>query len=289
MQQYWLIVGSEKNWHVAFASNNLWGLKDFRELRSLWSMMREGDGLLFYVSKPVHGIVGVGNVVAKFKQTNPLWPEEIKRNEVIWPLRFEFNIEYCLPPSLWKTKRFTTHDLQMISRMVFQCFPIEEVNAARVTLGLKPITESILPVSADIYSTGESFEINHDELKSDIAEIGRLQSYIADEEYPMESTYLDVVWRRVERSVPTFVFEVQVSGDIYSAMVKLKHAFDLWNSHIFLVAGIKDKSKYQEFISGTFHEVEDHMKFIDVTAVKKLLDKKRDYKKMERILGIFKK
>lgn len=289
MQQYWLIVGSEKNWHVAFASNNLWGLKDFRELRSLWNMMREGDGLLFYVSKPVHGIVGFGNVGAKFKQTNPLWPEEIKRNEVIWPLRFEFNVEYCLPPTLWKSKKYTSHDLQMISRMVFQCFPIEEVNAARVTLGLKPITEAATSVSADIYSTGESIEIIHDDLKSYLAEIGRLQGYVADEEYPMESTYLDVVWRRVERSVPTFVFEVQVSGDIYSAMVKLKHAFDLWNSHIFLVAGLKDKSKYQEFISGTFHEIEDHMKFIDVAAVKKLLDKKRDYKEMERVLGIFKK
>lgn len=289
MQQYWLIVGSEKNWKVAFESNNLWGLKDFRELRSLWNMMREGDGLLFYVSKPVHGIVGLGNVGAKFKQTNPLWPEEIKRNEVIWPLRFEFNIEYCLPPTLWKSKRYTSHDLQMISRMVFQCFPIEEVNAARIALGLKPITEAVTSVFADIYSTGESIEIIHDDLKSYLAEIGRLQSYVVDEEYPMESTYLDVVWRRVERSVPTFVFEVQVSGDIYSAMVKLKHAFDLWNSHIFLVAGLKDKSKYQEFISGTFHEVEDHMKFIDVAAVKKLLDKKRDYKEMERFLGIFKK
>jgi hypothetical protein len=288
MQQYWLIVGSEKNWHVAFASNNLWGLKDFRELRSLWSMMREGDGLLFYVSKPVHGIVGVGNVVAKFKQTNPLWPEEIRRNEVIWPLRFEFNIEYCLPPSLWKIKRFTTHDLQMISRMVFQCFPIEEVKAARHALGLSPIAEALPPIVEDRYSTEESVENTHNQLKKYLKEIGRLQGYIADEEYPMESTYLDVVWRRVERSVPTFVFEVQVSGDIYSAMVKLKHAFDIWNSHIFLVAGVKDKAKYQEFAAGTFHEIKDHLKFIDVASIKKLLDKKRDYKEMERALGIFK-
>jgi len=289
MQQYWLIVGSEKNWQVAFASKNLWGLKDFRELRSLWNMLREGDGLLFYVSKPVHGIVGIGHVVSKFKQTDPLWPEEIKRNEVIWPLRFEFDIEYCLPPSLWKSKRYTSHNLQMISRMVFQCFPIEEVNAARMALGLQPITEPLSTVSAEVYSTGETIEIKHDDLKSYLAEIGQLQGYIADEEYPMESTYLDVVWRRVERSVPTFVFEVQVSGDIYSAMVKLKHAIDLWNSHIFLIAGQKDKSKYQEFVAGTFHEVEDEMKFIDVAAIKPLLDKKRDYKETERILGIFKK
>lgn len=111
MQQFWLMVGTERNWKVAFENNNIWGLKEFREIKALWNMLREGDGLLFYVSKPVHGIVGFGHVVTKFRQTNPLWPDEIKRNEVIWPLRFEFDIEYCLPPSLWKSHKHTSYDL----------------------------------------------------------------------------------------------------------------------------------------------------------------------------------
>lgn len=278
MRQFWLIVGSEKNWKVAFESNNLWRLKDFRELRSLWNMLREGDGLLFYVSKPVHGIVGLGYIVTKFKQTNPLWPEEIKRNEVIWPLRFEFDVEYCLPPSLWKSHRYTSHDLQMISRMVFQCYPIEEVNAARVALDLKPLIETASLVTTELRVATEPTTIRHDDIRAYLAEIGHIQGYIADEEYPLESTRLDVVWRRVERSVPTFVFEVQIGGDIYHAMAKLKHAFDLWNSHIFLVATMSDKGKYQELLSGTFHEVADPMRFIDVMSVKELLEKKRDYK-----------
>jgi len=289
MQQFWLLVGSEKNWKVAFENKNLWGLKDFRELRSLWNMLREGDGLLFYVSKPVHGIVGFGHVVTKFRQTNPLWPEEIKRNEVVWPLRFEFDIEYCLPPSLWKSHRYTSHNLQMISRMVFQCYPIEEVNAARISLDLKPLTETTKLPLVEPRIAAEPDAIKHDDLKAYLAEIGRVQGYIADEEYPLESTRLDVVWRRVERSVPTFVFEVQIGGDIYHAMAKLKHAYDLWNSHIFLVAAMGDKSKYQELLSGTFHEVAKQMRFIEVSSVKELLGKKRDYKEMERGLGIFKR
>jgi len=289
MQQFWLVVGSEKNWKVAFENKNLWGLKDFRELRSLWNMLREGDGLLFYVSKPVHGIVGFGHVVTKFRQTNPLWPEEIKRNEVVWPLRFEFDIEYCLPPSLWKSHRYTSHNLQMISRMVFQCYPIEEVNAARISLDLKPLTETTKLPLVEPRIAAEPDAIKHDDLKAYLAEIGRVQGYIADEEYPLESTRLDVVWRRVERSVPTFVFEVQIGGDIYHAMAKLKHAYDLWNSHIFLVAAMGDKSKYQELLSGTFHEVAKQMRFIEVSSVKELLEKKRDYKEMERGLGIFKR
>ncbi|MCI0440071.1 MAG: EVE domain-containing protein [Chloroflexi bacterium] len=284
MQQCWLVVGSEQNWKVSFENNNIWGLKDFRELRSLWNMLREGDGLLFYVSRPVHGIVGSGYVVSKFKQTEPLWPEELKRNEVLWPLRFEFDVEYCLPPSLWKTQKYTSEDLQLITRMVFQCYPIEEVNAARAALGLSSFIGA-LPSHTYSIST-ETSSMGHNETKSALAEIGRIQGYVADEEYRLESTYLDVVWRRVERSVPTFVFEVQIGGDIYHAMAKLKHAFDLWNSHIFLVAPLDQKSKYEELISGTFHEVADRMRFVELSSVKELLDKKRDYKDMEKALGI---
>lgn len=290
MQQFWVVVGSEKNWKIAFESNNIWGLKDFRELRALWNMLREGDGLLFYVSKPVHGIVGFGQVATKFRQTNPLWPDEIKRNEVIWPLRFEFDMEYCLPPSLWESHRYTSHDLQMISRMVFQCYPVEEVNAARVALGLKPLVEPALtPQAIETRVTTGSITIKHDDVKAYLTEIGRIQGYIADEEYPLNSTRLDVVWRRVERSVPTFVFEVQIGGDIYHAIAKLKHAFDIWNSHIFLAATMADKSKYQELISGTFHEIADHVRFIDITSIQELLDKKRGYKELERALGIFRR
>jgi len=212
MQQFWLVVGSEKNWQVAFENNNLWGLKDFRELRALWNMLREGDGLLFYVSKPVHGVVGFGYVVTKFVQTIPLWPEERKRNEVIWPLRLEFDIEYCLPPHLWKSHKYTSHDLQMISRMVFQCYPIEEVNAARVTLGLTPLIQTVPSPVAELKVTAESATIDHDDLKDYLVEIGRIQSYIAEEEYPLGSTRLDVVWRRVELSVPTFVSRFRLEG-----------------------------------------------------------------------------
>jgi predicted RNA-binding protein len=289
MQQYWLIVGTERNWKVAFESNNLWGLKDFRELGALWNMLREGDGLLFYVSKPVSGIVGCGHVVTKFKQSNPLWPEEIKRNEVIWPLRFEFDIEYCLPPSLWKSRKYTSHDLQMITRMVFQSYPVEEVKNARGALGLQPIAENVPVPPTELQVATRPTQVKHDDAKTYLAEIGRIQGYVADEEYPLESTRLDVVWRRVERSVPTFVFEVQIGGDIYHAMAKLKHAFDLWNSHIFLVAAMADKSKYEELVSGTFHEVADQMRFIDVTLVQELLERKRSYREMERALGIFKR
>jgi len=269
--QYWLIVGSKKNWHVAFQNNNIWGLKPFQQLQALWNMIREGDGLLFYVSKPVHGIVGFGYVATKFRQNHPLWPEEIKNNSVIWPLRFEFDIEYCLPPSLWESKKYTSKDLQNITRMVFQCLPIEEVEAARKALGLEPLTSTQKLNLSEIRDSNIQTDITHDDLKDYLAEIGRIQNFVVDKEYPIESGFLDVVWRRVQRSVPTYAFEVQVRGDIYHAIAKLKHAHDLWNSHIFLIANKSQKTKLEELLSGTFHEIANHLKFIDIQLVGELL------------------
>ena len=289
MRQYWLVVGTQRNWRVGFETGNIWGLKDIRELNALWNMLREGDGLLFYVSKPVHGIVGFGRVATKFRQTNPLWPEEIRRNEVIWTLRFEFDVEYCLPPHLWQTHKYTSQDLQLITRMVFQCYPIEEVNAARIGLGLAPVLQSPSASVGEPVASTAADAVTHGEAVADLVEIGRIQGYVSDKEYLLESTRLDVVWRRVERSVPTYAFEVQVEGDIYHAMAKLKHAFDLWNSHIFLVAGNKARAKYEELLAGTFHEVADRMQFIEIGLVKQLLAKKRDYKSMEQSLGILKR
>jgi len=287
MRQYWLVVGSERNWKFAFENGNIWGLKDFRELRSLWTMLRDGDGLLFYVSKPVHGVVGCGYVRTKFVQDKPLWPDEVRKDQLLWPLRFEFDIEHCLPPTLWATSSYSTKDLQLITRMVFQCLPIEEVNAARAGLGLQPAFARDL-ASRQLLASRDPAALNHSELKSMLCDIGRLQGYLADQEYPLNSTILDAVWRRVQRSVPTYVFEVQIGGDIYHAMAKLKHAFDLWNSNIFLVATLADKAKYQELISGTFHEVQNEMQFIDAGSVGELYAKKVEYREMERDLGIFK-
>jgi predicted RNA-binding protein len=286
MRQYWLVVGKQQNWKVAFDNKNIWGLQDVYQMRPLWNMLKEGDGLVFYVSKPVHGIVGCGEIRTKFRQTIPLWPDEIKNDQVKWPLRFEFDVEYCLPQSLWKSRRYTTEDLQLITKNVFQCFSIHEVDAARVALGLRPIRDTTQTIQSPPSSGVREETLDHTQLKSYLSEIGRIQGYVTDEEYPLNGGYLDVVWRRVERSVPTFVFEVQVGGDIYHAMAKLKHAFDLWNSHIFLVAALQDKRKYDELLSGTFHEVSRQMRFFDAAAVRELLERKHAYREMERGIGI---
>jgi len=126
----------------------------------------------------------------------------------------------------------------------------------------------------------------HDEIKAKLLEIGRLQRLIVDSEYDMDGGKLDVVWRRIERAVPAYVFEVQIGGDLYHALGKLKHAFDLWNSNIFLVVAEEDVRKAMQLLAGTFHEIRGQVKLVEVEKVKELFRRKKEYHDFEAELGI---
>jgi predicted RNA-binding protein len=293
LSNYWLVVGSPHNWKTAFEHKNIWGLKQTQ--RYLWESINEKDTALFYVTSPVSGIIGYGTVHTKFPQDQPLWPQEIKENRVIWPLRFEFDINRCLPPDKWRTSKIASkelfprggfqaldHDIakQLVSK--FKSMPKEYYVETTTPISAKETPPIYPPESLQ----AEQASPSHDELKHRLVEIGQLQGYLADEEYVFDTGRLDVVWRRVERSVPTYVFEVQVGGDVYHALGKLKHAYDLWNSHIFIVAPQADHNRVENLLSGTFHEISSRIKFIELRKIEELYKRKKAYLDFERELGI---
>jgi predicted RNA-binding protein len=273
--QFWLVVGSKEHWQAAFENGNVWGLQATK--KRWWERVAEGDGLVFYVTRPVGGAIGLGKVITKFKQDKPLWPVEIEKREVLWPLRFEFDVEFCFPPLQWETSRLDIDALRAVVQAGFQ--PLKEKARDATLQAFEPLIAQ--PEGEKAEPTGL-----HKQLKARIAEMGRIQKFLAEVEYPMEGTRLDVVWRRVEKSVPTYVFEIQVGGDIYHALAKLKHAHDLWNSRVYLVAGRADKDKADSLLSGTFHEIRDRIVFIDVERMQELYTKKRAYRQLEEDVGI---
>ncbi len=289
---YWLAVGSPANWKTAFEHGNIWGLK--KTQNHLWEMISENDILLFCATQPISGIIGYGPIQVKFRQDQPLWPQEISENQVIWPLRFEFDVEYCFPPNDWKTLKITSDVLKTRVRSGFQRL---EANLAdelisRLVPFRKPLTKrrdlAAVKETVAIYTEREQtvqYSPSHEEVKQKLVEIGKLQKYLAEAEYTFDIGKLDVVWRRVERSVPTYVFEVQVGGDVYHALAKLKHAFDLWNSHIFLVASQADRSKVNNLLSGTFHEINNEVNFVELEKVEELYKRKKAYLDFEKELG----
>lgn len=288
---YWLVVGSKKNWQTAFQHGNIWGLKNTQ--RILWESISEKDRVLFYVTNPIVGIIGHGIIRTKFVQDKPLWPQELKDNKVIWPLRFEFDIEYCIPPDKWEFEKISSKDL--FPRAGFQ--QLNEAIAKKLISNMTAsdyiVTTEELSIikeeSAEFDVASRKLEkayLSHEYLQDRLVKIGQLQSFIAEKEYPFETGKLDVVWRRVANSVPTYVFEIQIGGDIYHALGKLKHAFDLWNSHIFFIASEHDYSKATNLLSGTFHEIHDRIKYIELGKVEELYKRKKAYYEFEKELGI---
>lgn len=286
-------MGSVKNWNIAFQSGNIWGLRSGRLLEVLWDVLREDDLLLFYAHKPVGGVVGLGTVKTKFRQdSKPLWPDEVRLGTVLYPLRFEFDVEFCLPPQRWSESKAGSVELKNFVRAGFQ--PLESRKARHIVERLAPLeAERFWPsvagselAPADLSSSDVSALSVHEEAKRLLVEIGRIQKFLAEPEFPIDAGRLDVVWRRVENSVPTYVFEVQVGGDIYHAIAKLKQAFDVWNSHIFLVSEPAQKGKLDQLLRGTFHEIRGRLRFIPIQTVRELYERKSSYKKLEEELGI---
>jgi len=274
---YWLAVGPPKNWQTAFEQGNIWGLTETQKQEYIWNNLTENDMVLFYVTNPVSGIIGYGAVQTKFRQTKPLWPQEIAERKVIWPLCFEFNVEHCLPPNKWTTDKISSDAVKLEARRGFHSL---DPNLARQMVSEFKLTPPPSP------EQGEKALSLHEQLKQRLIEIGKLQGYVAEAEYPVDIGKLDVVWRKLERSVPTRVFEVQVGGDIYHALAKLKHAFDLWNSQIFIVASQSDFKKAMNLLSGTFHEISDYLKPIELDKVEELYNRKKSYLDFEKELGI---
>jgi len=289
---YWLVVGSTINWMTAFEKGNIWGLKERQ--RHLWENLNEGDILLFYVTQPVQGIIGSGILRTKFKQNQPLWPQELSEHKLIWPLRFEFDVESCWPPDDWIIKKLVSRELW--PRAGFQ--PLSQnvgeklLNSLRPAEYYKPIVEPLhikdAPELEPILDRSKDPLPSHDKIRDTLVEIGRLQNFVAEAEYQFDIGRLDAVWRRVELSVPTYVFEVQVGGDIYHALAKLKHAFDLWNSHIYIVASQTDLDKVGNLLMGTFHEIETRIRFVELGKVDELYKRKKAYLDLEKELGIYK-
>lgn len=80
--------------------------------------------------------------------------------------------------------------------------------------------------------------------------------------------------------------EIQVDGDLYHALGKLKHAYDIWNSRIFLVAREDDFGAVNQLLTGTFHEIKSVVRFIETQKIQSLHQSKQNIHKIEKDLGL---
>ncbi|MBN2019744.1 MAG: hypothetical protein JW749_05910 [Sedimentisphaerales bacterium] len=286
---HWIILGPEQSWKTAFEQGCIWGAKEV--LYPEWKALDKGNPIFFHVTGNIKGIVGVGIIQTKFIQDKPLWPDEIAIKQVLYPLRFEFSVDYLLPDSDWRKRKISPGlSIQEMRRGInlLQARTVEKLYSAFEREFNHPIslTQPTLNVIATESRKEQLHPPDHSQIQEMIFQIGRMNRLISEKEYPMENERLDVVWRRVERSSPTYAFEIQIGGDLYHALGKLKHAFDLWNSNIFLVVADKEMDKVAPLLAGTFHEIQDKVKILTSEVVSELYTQKKTWVDIEKKVGL---
>jgi len=305
--QNWLVIGIPQNWETALSQPvPIWGLKlryqvDFQSINI-------GDILWLYSTSPISGVIGVGVVKDKYVDNiNLIWQEEKKKREVIWPLRFRIHILKVLPKSYWKRDAIKISDFNLLWQVGFQLLKpkhvVELFKRAKKMFGIfdeKTIFYGSTIVQPDllIRDKPETFTsqitkltFSHKELQEQIAEIGKLQFYYTETEYPLnlpgERKNLDVVWKREVDGVPTFAFEVELSGMIEKAIERLKFSFRKFNSRPRVIVPREVFKKVHNVLSTTDQDFCEQIRIYEPKQIIDLLNRKRALKKLEQDLQLY--
>lgn len=93
--------------------------------------------------------------------------------------------------------------------------------------------------------------MSHRDLEDMLAEIGEMLGFhVKREESTTDGLHrFDITWRDHSSHSPVKVWEVEISGNVLTALARLKHAFDLWHPELYLVVSdAKTKEKAEELV-----------------------------------------
>ena len=306
--QSWLIIGISKNWEKALSQPvPLWGLKtrNINEFNSI----KIGDLLWFYATSPVSGVIGIGAVKDKYTDSkNLVWDDEIKNQTVIWPLRFRIQVLKVLPFVNWKSGNIKITDFKLFWQTALHQLNENQVNELlkrsekifgnidleNIYSGASVVTADKIADSTDILESfiNKKTELSHSSLKTQIAEIGKLQFYYSEVEYtislPNEKKNLDVVWKRELEGVPTYAFEIELSGMLERAIDRLVIAFKKWNSRPRIIVAKENMNKLNNVVDHlTGRDFSSQLKIYEPEQVLNLYNVKTNLKKLEQSLELY--
>ena len=302
IQNHWLVIGRTENWRTALEQPiPVWGLKgiyhvEFRKLQA-------SDFIWMYATKPAGGIIGVGTVKEKYiDEKNLIWPEEINRAHVIWPLRFRIQVLKVLPEYDWNSHCIRINDFNLLWQRGFQQVPekmaLEIFKRAQKVFSVSSFRDlaegtsiSQMPVVRDNEKISQPVVDSHTLIQNQIAEIGKLQFYHTQLEFPLnlsgERKSIDVVWKREISGAPTYVFEVELSGLIEKAIDRLLFAFNQWNSMPRIIIPEEIKVKIENKIKTAPKSFSEQIKVYFPDQISNLLEKKKQLREIEKELGLY--
>lgn len=181
--------------------------------------------------------------------------------------------------------RITERGLEILNRNLnrIDSTVLEEFEEFREFVAKRP---RAAPTTAQTPRGKQEIPITHDQIRDMLYDIGQIEGKVCEREYRIDGERIDVAWKRIEAGNPYAVFEVQIGGNFYEALAKLKHAWDKWNSRPFLVTTDQYKGKALEWVRGSFHEMQKELRIIDCQKVRELHEAIGKSKSLKEELGI---
>jgi hypothetical protein len=212
----WLVIGAVENWETTLNQPiPLWGLRP--RYRLAFDSIRPGDLAIFYVTAPVKGIVGFGTIRDTYVDGITLiWPQEVaqKKRRMAAPIpdgrcqvsprpHWGPSRHSGLPPRIpiahlnlnWQVG-FQPLDKQTASEILATARSQwgEEIIVPAAIIPEEPPVVREAPAPSQRVSTSD-----HRMLQESLVQIGRLQNYFAEVEFPFpletDQRRLDVVWK----------------------------------------------------------------------------------------------
>jgi len=280
--------------HVqSLTKEHLWGLPDNKTNRKRWNLIEAGSQAFLYgYYKEIKGIWVLAEITEKFEN------HELVSDWVLKPKGFPLQIKLKFLKPIDISDELLNKIKPIKREELFSFFSIPIFKTDRFSLiifgdrqisGVTYSRSKFLELLEEFRIRNERVEVNrpdHDRIKEILYQMGVLQGKVSAKEYSINNKRLDVVWKKLPNSVPYIAFEIQFGGNIFEALTKLKHAYDLWNSIPVLITDERQAKEAKKWLGGSFHEMSEICKVIIWDKIVELYNRKLGYKQLERELGI---
>jgi len=299
----WLFGVSPENWEVV-KSAHLWAVQTER----VRDKLRKGDSLIFYlVGSQPSVFVGAYTITGNWEQsTQPVWPDEHAEGRVKYPWKATLEpirvgaatVQSLLQElSFVDAKKNWAMYLRGSPANFGHAIPHNDATTILAELGKPPAQYEIRPsrerapkpstaIKRRIRQTDLRTVPEHNDLRDMIRWIGEARGLVSETEVRINDYRIDCVWRKPVRKQPDQVWEVQIKGDFFKGLAKLKHAWDLWGSEPFLVTTDEYAPEAKRLLGGTFHEMKDDIRIVHWRDVVKLYNLLRDAQTIEKDLRL---
>lgn len=276
----WIFSSTFDNWQIA-RKNEIWATRTENAARKV----RKEDYVILYVVG-TEAFCSVLRVAKDWRSSEDIvWADEQVEGKIMYPFRTSARV---VSEGLAKVKELVPKLMFIENKQRWSIYfrgtpgnfgrPIPEQDFELIceTMEANPLPADIASIVEQKLERKASEKLvmekrqpvgvltpKHNVIRDMIAEIGTLEGRITETEYPIDNLRLDVVWKRIKTGSPEKAFEVQLAGNFYEALTKLKHAWDKWNSTPFLVTTSDFEAQAKSLLEGSFHEIRKEARIVN--------------------------